>query len=346
MTAESLGLENLRMITVPHPMSDITIAEVHSRAEDAVQEIIEKATTTSSEKEAGFSILRPYPAETIKVKAYDDVFPTFYNKGWTDGLPVIPPTRDKVEEMVKYTNHAPDEVVAKLPPRYGVATVERIAINAVMAGCRCEYFPVILAAVEAIADFNSNMAGWATTTGPNSPLIIINGPIRKELDINSGINALGTGRQANATIGRAINLIVRNIGGAIPGTTDMTTFGAGWEFAACVGENEEELPESWLPLNVEMGFANGTNTVTVKAINSQVDVFFHHTSEFKQVLDTIAAGIAGISSLGVVTGMQVLVAFNPEAAQLAEKDVIKSISGSIFEQPGYRSRPGGVWVTI
>ena len=81
------------------------------------------------------------------------------------------------------------------------------------------------------------------------------------------------GRQANATIGRAINLIVRNIGGAIPGTTDMTTFGAGWEFAACVGENEEELPESWLPLNVEMGFANGTNTVTVKAINSQVDVF-------------------------------------------------------------------------
>ena len=266
------------------------------------------------------NITAPFPADTVTVRGFDsDWFEPFYKRNWTDGLPIIPPTRKRVETFLNAISHPPDKIIGTLPPRGGIATVERVTINSVMAGCRPEYLPIILAAVEAIAEPDNNMAGWATTTGHNSPLLIINGPIRDELNINYGTNSLGTGRRANATIGRAINLITRNIGGSIPRISDMTTIGGAWEYTSCLGENEDSLPHGWAPLNSELGMP-GANTVTVKAINSHVDIFFHSALEFRQVLDTTAASITGINCMGILQGHGVVFCLCPEAADLAARD--------------------------
>jgi hypothetical protein len=295
--------------------------EVKAKADDAMDDIVSAISQVAEPEKVEMPSTAAYSAATIKVRGtMTDAFRAFYERNWTDGLPIIPPTRDLAEEMLKGTSHKPDEVVGELAPQGGIATVEKIAINAVMAGCRPQYLPVVLASVEAIADPENNMAGWATTTGANSPLLIVNGPIRDELDINYGTNALGTGHQANATIGRAINLITRNIGGAIPGTSDMTTIGAAWEYMNCLAENEVALPVGWEPLNVERGFPKNTSTVSVKAINSQIDIFGHTAREFRQILDTLAAGIVGINNLGLLQGMELVIAFCPEAAALATKD--------------------------
>ncbi|MFB3887449.1 MAG: hypothetical protein ACE144_19700 [Thermodesulfobacteriota bacterium] len=187
----------------------------------------------------------------------------FYERGWTDGLPIIPPTENQVRKMLKGTDLAPEEVVAVLDPMKGQATVSKIAANAVMAGCRPEYMPILIAAVQIVADPAFNLLGVATTTNPDTPLIIVNGPIAKQLDINSGTNALGRGWRANATIGRALHLIIQNIGGSWPGVTDMSTLGHPGEFANCLAENEEKNP--WGPLHVELGYAREANVVTVVA---------------------------------------------------------------------------------
>ncbi|MFC1910019.1 hypothetical protein ACFLXC_01840, partial [Chloroflexota bacterium] len=231
------------------------------------------------------------------------------------------------------TSHNAEEIVAILPLKGGIATVERIAINAVMAGCLPKYLPVVIAAVEAIANSANNMVGWAATTGPNSPMLIINGPIRDELELNCGTNALGSGNRVNATIGRALNLIIKNIGGVIPKISDMTTIGAAWEYTMCLGENEDALPDSWQPLNTEQRLPN-TNTLTVKCINSQVDVFSHNAFDLKQVLDTIAAGIVGINSFAILQGQGIVIALCPEVVALSKQDkwTKQSVKQYIFEK--------------
>jgi len=187
----------------------------------------------------------------------------FYERGWTDGLPLILPTEDRVKAMLGGTELAPEEVVAVLDPMKGQATVGKIAANAVMAGCRPEYMPVLIAAVQAIADPSFNLLGVATTTNPDTPMILVNGPIARQLEINSGTNALGRGWQANATIGRALHLIINNIGGSWPAVTDMSCLGHPGEFAMCLAENEEKNP--WGPLHVELGYRPEANVVTVVA---------------------------------------------------------------------------------
>ena len=188
----------------------------------------------------------------------------FYKRGWTDGLPIIPPSEHLVLEMLKGTDLPPEEVVSVLDPMKGQATVVKIAANAVMAGCRPEYMPVLIAAVQVIGDPNFNLLGVATTTNPDTPMIIVNGPIAKQLKINSGTNALGRGWQANATIGRALHLIVNNIGGSWPAVTDMSCLGHPGEFAMCLAENEEKNP--WGPLHLELGYRREQNVVTVLAV--------------------------------------------------------------------------------
>jgi hypothetical protein len=186
----------------------------------------------------------------------------FYQRGWTDGLPIVPPMDVILKQMLKGTNLTPSYVVATLAPMGGEATVEKIAINAVMAGCRPEYMPVLVAAVEAIADPSFDLWGVGTTTNPDAFMLIINGPINQQLNINSGHNALGgAGWRANATIGRALHLIARNIGGSWPGISRMVTLGQPGHYSMCLAENEAANP--WQPLNVELGFTKGQNIVSV-----------------------------------------------------------------------------------
>jgi hypothetical protein len=181
----------------------------------------------------------------------------------TDGLPVVPPTAARVAATLAASGRSRDELVAEMAPNFGRATVEKIAVNAVMAGCRPEYFPVVLAAVEAICDDRFCLLGVSGTTDAVAPLVIVNGPIRGALDINSGAGVFGPGWRANATIGRAVRLCWLNIGGARPGVISMSTFGGPGRYTYCIGESEEASP--WEPLHVEHGFEPGESTVAVLA---------------------------------------------------------------------------------
>ena len=193
-----------------------------------------------------------------------------YAQGWTDGLPVIPPTPQLVEAFVRASGHQADEVVAEVQPRRGAATVEKLAINSVMAGCKPEYMPAILAAVRAISKPEFNLDGIQCTTGPVGPMLIFNGPVRHRLKINCGRNCLGPGVRANATIGRAMRLVLLNIGGGIPGVTDKATHGFPGKYSMCFGEMEEESP--WEPFQMGRGFKREESTVTVVGVNGTTNV--------------------------------------------------------------------------
>ncbi len=193
--------------------------------------------------------------------APDAIFDIFYERGWTDGLPIVPPTKERVAAMLAAYGKPADEAVAVLPPRNGDATLEKLATNAVMAGCRPEYFPVVVAAVEALADPKFEIGAMNVTTSCTSPMLIINGPIRKRLDINDGWGLLGPGWRANATIGRAISLIMLNIAGRIPGQVSKAVIGFPGRYGMCIGEREEA--SAWEPYHVEHGFSADEDTVTV-----------------------------------------------------------------------------------
>ena len=205
----------------------------------------------------------PLRARRIDVGETDDPFEFLFDQGLTDGLPVVPPTPERVMRMLAGTRRAAQEIVAEVPPNYAPATVEKIAINAVMAGCKPEFLPVVIAAVEAVCTSRFNMHGVLATTFFPTPVLIVNGPIRARIGMNSGINCLGQGNRANATIGRALQLVVRNLGGGRPGEVDRATLGQPGKFTMCFAENEEG--SDWEPLHVERGFARGESTVTAFA---------------------------------------------------------------------------------
>lgn len=205
-----------------------------------------------------------YPALLSKKYKVGDLFEAiemYFERGWTDGLPIVPPTEVKVRQFIEYTGRSPGEVLCQVPVRRRTITVAKVAINAVMAGCLPQYMPVILAAVEAMGEGAYNLHGSAASTGGSATLLIVNGPITKELGINSGANLFGPGCRANATIGRALRLILMNICGAIPGTLDRSTIGHPGKYTYCIAENEADSP--WEPYHVEKGFASNTSTVTV-----------------------------------------------------------------------------------
>ena len=203
----------------------------------------------------------PIRARRIEIGIQDDEFEFMFDQGFSDGLPVIPPTAERVVRMLEGTSRDPQEVVAVMPPNMGEVTVEKVAINCVLAGCKPEYLPVVIAAVEAIATDDYNIHGVMATTMGASPVIVVNGPIRKKIGMNMGIGALGQGNRANSTIGRAVRLVVRNVGGAIPGGTERSTFGNPMKFTMCFAEWEER--SNWDPLHVERGFRQQDSVVTV-----------------------------------------------------------------------------------
>jgi hypothetical protein len=205
----------------------------------------------------------PIRARRIEVGESDDLFEFMFDQGLTDGLPVIPPTPERVVRMLTGTKRDPQEVVATVPPNLAPLTVEKVAINAVMAGCKPEYLPVVLAAVEAVTTEQFNMHGVLATTHFPTPVIMVNGPIRDRIGMNYRMNVLGQGNRANATIGRAVQLIVRNVGGGRPGEVDRAALGQPGKYTFCFPEFEER--SNWEPLHVERGFERGDSAVTVYA---------------------------------------------------------------------------------
>lgn len=186
-----------------------------------------------------------------------------YTNGWTDGLPVVPPTAERIEAMLEAASLEPEHQIAFIENRQISVTAEKVAINAVMAGCKAEYMPVVVAAVEALADPLYGYHGPATSTGGSAVFMVVNGPIARELDLNSGDNLFGPGWRANATIGRAVRLIMRNAIGTLPGELDRSSLGHAGKYTFCIAENETDSP--WPPLHTTRGFRADQNAVTIFA---------------------------------------------------------------------------------
>ena len=235
----------------------------------------------------------PIRARRIEIGEADDIAEFMFDQGFSDGLPLVPPTAERVIRMLSGTRRAPQDIVAVVPPNMAPVTVEKIAINAVMAGCKPEYLPVVIAAVEAVCTDEFNMHGVAATTMGASPCLVINGPIRERIGMNMRLGVFGTGNRANATIGRALRLVIRNIGGARPGGVDRSTLSTPAKFTMCFAEWEEGSP--WDPLHVERGFQREDSVVTAFTITSgPVQIVDQESREPDQVAGSLGLGLEGM----------------------------------------------------
>lgn len=235
----------------------------------------------------------PIQARRIEVAPSDDVAEFMFDQGFSDGLPLVPPTPERVMRMLSGTSRDAQDVVAIVPPNMGEATVEKIAINAVMAGCKPEYLPVIIAGVEAVCTDEFNMHGVTATTMGASPVMVINGPIRHQIGMNMKLGALGAGNRANATIGRALRLVVRNVGGASSGGVERSTLGNPMKFTMCFAEWEERSP--WPALHVERGFAAEESVVTVFAMTGgPVHIVDQTSREPDKLGSSLGLGLEGV----------------------------------------------------
>ena len=221
----------------------------------------------------------------------DDAIEECFRRGWTDGLPVVPPTEAKVLAFLAASGRDPSDIIGIEPIRSRVVTAEKIAINAVMAGCRPAYMPVVLAAVEAMVDPAYSLHGSSASTGGSAPMVIVNGPVRNKLGFQSGYNLFAGGPdfRPNATVGRALRLILINVVGNIPGVLDLSTMGFGGKFSFCFAEDEETSP--WAPLHVDKGFASDASTVTVSASQSPLQVRHTRSGTPEAILDAAADGM-------------------------------------------------------
>ena len=254
---------------------------------------------------------------TATVPADVDLVEYYYERGFSDGLPVVPPTQEKVDEIVARLGGDASFVEARIAPRWGDLTREVLAINMVMAGCKPEYTPVVLAAVKALTDQAFNLNGVQATTHVASPLLIVNGPIAREIGMNGGVNAFGSGNRANATIGRALRLIMLNVGGGWPGDLDKSTLGHPGKYTYCVTENEAQSPLA--PYHVEHGYKPDDSTVFVMAAEAPHSVTNHISPDPEGILDTMCSAMSTIASNSAVLGGHIAVVLGLEHAQTIGK---------------------------
>lgn len=260
-------------------------------------------------------------------------FDYYYRQGWTDGLPIIPPTPDLVEAMMSTVNLPPRYVVGLLAPRNGEATIEKIAINAVMAGCLPEYFPVLVTAIELVAESEFGLGRINSTTNPAVPMLIVNGPIREQINLNCSYGVLGPGFRANATIGRAFSLCMINLAGRIPGEVCKSTHKHPGAYTMCFGEFEERSP--WEPLHVERGFAPMESTVTVIATTGTTNMLAHDcgTAEEMLAVFTGSTAILGNNNLfpSYGTGQMVFLVCPDHATVIAKEFTKQQVKEYLLE---------------
>jgi hypothetical protein len=263
------------------------------------------------------------PAGRLQSKRYpvaepEEAVEFYFRQGWTDGLPIVPPTPARVERILAGTRRDPAELIGLIPPNHGKATVEKIAINAVMAGGLPAYPPVVIAAVQALTAPPFNLHGAQATTGPHSPLCIVNGPIRRRLAINGGPHVFGPGWRANGTIGRAVKLIMLNLGGAKPGEIEKSTLGHPGKYTFCIGENAAESP--WEPFHVEHGFAADVSTVAVVAAEPPLSISDPTSRTARDLVAPMGASLAVAWNDRLHLRGQCLLVIGPEHAQTIARE--------------------------
>ncbi|MCY3893933.1 MAG: thioredoxin family protein [Acidimicrobiaceae bacterium] len=266
-------------------------------------------------------------ARRVEFGSLEDAQEAMHDRGWSDGLPLVAPSAERVSAMLAGTSRRADEVVANVAPDLADCTVEKAAVNAVMAGCRPEYFPVVLAALTAVCNDTFNMHGMLATTMPVGPVFIVNGPIAREIGMNSGINVFGQGNRANSTIGRAVQLIVRNVGGGRPGEVDRAALGQPGKVGFCFAEIEDDSGNSddgtegaggsgWGPLCTDFGFEAGTNTVTAFPGEAPRSVVDQLSRDPESLARTMAAALNAIHHPKLVLGFDAILAVAPDHSRV------------------------------
>jgi hypothetical protein len=259
----------------------------------------------------------PLTSRRIESPQLEDDVETCFARGWTDGLPVVPPTEVRVVRMLRGTGRSPDVVVGLIPPNQAPCTVEKVAINAVMAGCKPEYMPVVLAAVEAALIDDFCLHGLLATTYFSGPVLVVNGPVTKAIGMNSGVNALGQGNRANATIGRALQLVVRNVGGGRPGEIDRSTMGNPGKYTFCFAEKEDDSP--WEPISVERGFEKDASTVTLFAGDGVQAVFDQLSRTPESLARTYALCLRNVAHPKIPLAADAMLVVSPEHGRIFSK---------------------------
>ena len=309
--ATSLGHPGLPIVAVEHPVGLLPYEVVHERGFGAaarVRDALEAAATgPTTAAEAGDD-------ELLAVRG-DELDDVFMANGWSDGLPLVAPTPERVAAMLGRHRERADEVIGGVATGYGLATYRAVAVNAVLAGCRPAYFDVLVAAVRGVTDPAFNLHGIQATTHPAGPTVLVNGPVAERIGMNSGACVFGPGNRANATIGRALRLVLQNVGRSRPGETDRATFGHPGKYTQCIAENERDSP--WEPFHVSRGFTSGTSAVTVLGTEAPQNMNDVASTTPEGLLKTI---IGSMSSTGhnhhQYPRTQPFVIHSPEHAQL------------------------------
>jgi hypothetical protein len=327
------GVPALRTVSETVPCECSVQEEIEENVLKAMDAVVGALTVPLTEQEKHPVQNRTDSARIIFSGDNAEINRFFYRRGWGDGLPLVPPTEVAVAEMLQGTDLAPDYVVGKLEPRFGKATVEKIAVNAVMAGALSIHLPVIIAAVKGLADKASGFGTYGCSTGSWSPHTVVNGPIRDEIHINYGSGALSPGTIANAAVGRAISLIAKNIAGARKGIEDMGVQGNPAKYSQVMGEDEAGSP--WEPEHVERGFDPSENTVTLFYPNCYNQLWPYGTDD-----KGILSGIIYNLTPGRSNGLTLIVLTPLQAHTLSragwDKEKIRTFISLNASTPAYR----------
>jgi hypothetical protein len=328
--AAALGVPQLNMVVMPHPLGDMAVEGVIARSRQLLPEV--KAKLAASSTGSASALDEVLPRVLAIPTSWEEGNDHFHRQGWTDGLPVALPDERKVEALLARCRLSPDEVVGVIPPRMGLATAEKIAVNAVMAGCEPHHFPVVLAAVKAVCRPEFNLLPMQATTNPVAPLIIVNGPIAQRLQFNAGANVLGQGWRSNATVGRALRFVLLNIGGGIPGKLDHACHGQPGKYTFCLAENEALSP--WSPFHVDRGYQATDSTVSVIGAAGTQDVIHYARTTAKQVLDALVRAIPREGLKNLYSGGEPLVIFGPEQAAILAREGLekRDVKKNFFER--------------
>lgn len=319
--ARALGEPGLPLLVIPHPFGTRTRDEISALAQSCAEQLAALAVpggaVTAVASPSGNVAHGPIRSARIAVPDdIDAVQRLFREKRWGDGLPVIPPTSQRVETMLARHSLSPETLVSKIAPGFGAATMEAIAVNAVAAGCDPELLPLVVAAIRGITDEEFNLQGIQATTNSVAVWVIVNGPGANQLGFNAGINCLGQGSWANATLGRAVHLVMQNVGGALPGEMDRATHGQPGKFTFCCAENEAQSP--WAALHVERGFRAEATTITVVGAEGTMNMNTH-AKKPDQLLQVMAETMIHPPSNEYTHGGEPWIILSPEHADILHK---------------------------
>jgi hypothetical protein len=303
-SANVFGCPELAIVEVPHPFTNQQPDHIRQMVDNAMPAVIEALTKPPEAPPLRFEHIVRDVSPTLQfygddlLACWERMNNAFLETGWSDGLPLVPPTREKVDAMIAASGLPADHVVGIFEPGLGIGTVEKLAANAVMAGCKPETMPIILAMAECILDPRIGLRTFAMSTGPQAPIVLVSGPIAREIGMNNGVCALGPGAvsQVNISIGRALRLIMMNIGLSYPGVSDMDTIGSTMKFGACVAENEEKNP--WEPYRVTKGFPAHVSTVTVNVPYGVCELFDFQNHDPKLLVEVFCSAINNAAQVG------------------------------------------------